>query len=216
MISGLTRALGVSDEDSGSVGALLGGAAGAYFGGPAGALAGAGIGGQIFGAAGANQANAKEAAMNRDFQERMSSTAHQRQVADLKAAGLNPILSANAGASAPGGAQAQMQNIMEGTAAAGVEMAMMKSNLEKIKADTNLTNTNAALAHQNREKSKVETEVLKKGIPRSEIQNDVFDVIRPYIKKMKEAVQSSGSKDSPAIRQRGRDNANKFFQGGKK
>jgi hypothetical protein len=115
---------------------------GAMMGSPAFAT-GASIVGGFLGNRGqraANAANAQLAHNQMQFQERMSRTAYQRQVEDMKAAGINPMLSAKmGGASTPSGQTAVMQN----TAKAGIEGAMMVANLKNMQATARRTNAEA-------------------------------------------------------------------------
>lgn len=142
-------------------------------------LAGANIFGSVLGALGQGSANAANASMAREawnnnlyammenqrFQERMSSTAYQRAMNDMRYAGLNPILAySQGGATTPGGMGASMQaatmqNTMDGlgdgvasAAQAAKDWAtkdVAKEQEKRTVSETELNKATEALAKQN-------------------------------------------------------------------
>lgn len=152
----------------------------------------------LFGGSQANKANREEAQRNRDFQERMSSSAWQRGVADMRAAGLNPALAYGAGgASSPGGSMASQYDVVSPAVSSAQGAIRMRKEMRLL--DEQLTNVyNDSLLKRNQAaESAYRRELLSAEQDYQRLQNQMLMLQLPWARAESRAASKYGGAAAP-------------------
>lgn len=151
-----------------------------------------------------NAANYAASQKQMDFQERMSNTAYQRAMSDMKAAGLNPMLAfSQGGASTPSGALPAVNNtsgsklgemaLSAATGFKGLSIQQQNANTQQTQAVSNvaLQNSQSAKNVADTQRTLVETQKAKQDLPKGEFSENVFSGLNNAVKAIPDLIRNS-------------------------
>lgn len=190
---------------------VAGGVVGGVFGGPAGAAVGAGLGSSFMNYQSQQQTNQQNINLSREqmefqqretdkarvFEENMANTAHQRQIKDLMAAGLNPNLAATGGApvpsvAAPSGSAATLKApeiILPDLMSFGISLKQLEQTDQRLAIDKANSAANIAKTMSDTDLNKAKKILLQKGMLRAELEGQTSEVLTNIIKFLKKSAR---------------------------